>query len=274
MDAQQAETSVDQVRDPSPQREAPARRGAPRRRRRPRRRRLLDRITVSTVVGLVAALLVFVLTAVLLRDRREMVEVAVASERIPAGTTITASMVEAAEVPASVSFVDGLVRFDDVGASVAVRTVQRGEAIARSAIGAPEAASGARVMAIPLASWAVAGGELDVGDQVDVIDTGDGGPRFVLSGAAVVARASDDDAGGLVRSSSNELWIAVEVTAAEALALASVIERDEFVLVRSTGATDVPPAPADDQETSPSSLPTSGGVPPPATVLATPGTGG
>jgi hypothetical protein len=183
-------------------------------------------------------------------------------------------MVATVEVPASVSFVDGLVRFDDVGASVAVRTVQRGEAIPRSAIGAREASSGARVMAIPLASWTVAGGELDVGDQVDVIDTGDGGPRFVLSGAAVVARASDDAAGGLVQSSSDELWIAVEVSATEALALASVIERDEFVLVRSTGATAVPRLPTDVQETTQSSLPTSVGVPPPGTVLTTPGTGG
>jgi hypothetical protein len=129
-------------------------------------------------------------------------------------------------------------------------------------------------MAIPLASWTVAGGELDVGDQVDVIDTGDGGPRFVLSGAAVVARASDDAAGGLVQSSSDELWIAVEVSATEALALASVIERDEFVLVRSTGATAVPRLPTDVQETTQSSLPTSVGVPPPGTVLTTPGTGG
>jgi hypothetical protein len=49
------------------------------RRRLPRRpsvrRGLLDRVTVSTVIGLVAALLVFVLTAVLLRDRREIVTV-------------------------------------------------------------------------------------------------------------------------------------------------------------------------------------------------------
>ena len=36
-------------------------------------------------------------------------------------------------------------------------------------------------MAIPVESWQAAGGELDVGDQVDVIDTGDGGPRYVLS---------------------------------------------------------------------------------------------
>ena len=91
---------------------------------------------MSTVIGLVAALLAFALTAVLLRDRREMVTVAVAPERIPAGTMITPSMVDAVEVPASVSFVDGLVRFDDLGdSSVAARTVQPGEALPRSALG-------------------------------------------------------------------------------------------------------------------------------------------
>ena len=43
---------------------------------------------------------------------------------------------------------------------------------------------------------------------------------------------------GLVASPSSELWISVEVTAAQALELASVIDSDDFVLVRSTGAAD------------------------------------
>lgn len=189
-------------------------------------------------------MLVFVLVALLLRDRREMVTVAVASERIPAGTTITEAMVEAVEVPASVSFVDGLVRYDDLGElSVAARTVQPGEALSRSALGSRDGSSGARVMAIPVESWQAAGGEVDVGDQVDVIDTGDSGPRYVLSGAAVVGRATQDTAGGLVASNSGELWIAVEVTATQALELASVVDSDDFVLVRSTGASDEAPAP-------------------------------
>ena len=200
--------------------------------------RLLDRITMSTVIGLIAALLAFALTAVLLRDRREMVTVAVAAERIPAGTLITPSMVDAVEVPASVSFVDGLVRIDDLGdSSVAARTVQPGEALARSALGSRTSTTGVRVMAIPVESWQAAGGELDVGDQVDVIDTGDSGPRYVLSGAAVVGRSADDSGGGLGGSSNRgDLWIAVEVSAAEALELASVIDGDDFVMVRSTGA--------------------------------------
>ena len=58
------------------------------------------------------------------------------------------------------------------------------------------------------------------------------------SGAAVVGRSADD-AGGSLGGSSNRggLWIAVEVSAAAALELASVIDADDFVMVRSTGAT-------------------------------------
>jgi Flp pilus assembly protein CpaB len=244
----------------------------PSRRRRHRpvrtRRRLTDRITVSTVIGLVAALLVFVLVAVVLRDRREMVTVAVASERIPAGTTITPAMVHSSQVPASTSFVGGLVRFDDLAASsVTVRTVQPGEVLSRSALGSRQSSSGARVMAIPVESWQAVGGQVDVGDQVDVIDTGDPGPRYVLSGAAVVARAADGSGGGLVSSSSSgKLWIDVEVTTAEALELAEVIEAGDFVLVRSTGAGDEPAvtpttAPAESAANSGAavSVPTSGG---------------
>ena len=59
---------------------------------------------------------------------------------------------------------------------MASRTLQPGEPVPRSAVGARNESSGARVMAIPVESWQAAGGELDVGDQVDVIDTGDGGP--------------------------------------------------------------------------------------------------
>lgn len=211
-----------------------------RRRSRPRLRPwLADRMTPPTMFGLMAALAVFVLVALLLQDRREMVAVAMTSERVPAGASITDSMVERVEIPASVSFSDGLVPFDEAIGSVASRTLQPGEAVPRSAVGARSESSGARVMAVPVESWQAAGGELDVGDRVDVIDTGDGGPRYVVSGAAVVGRASPEGGGGLVGSqSSGDLWVSVEVTATQALDLAAVIDGNDFVLVRSTGAAD------------------------------------
>jgi hypothetical protein len=231
-------------------------------------------MTPPTMFGLMAALAVFVLVVVLLQDRREMVAVAMTSERVPAGASITESMVERVEIPASVSFSDGLVPFDEAIGSVASRTLQPGEAVPRSAVGARSESSGARVMAIPVESWQAAGGELDVGDRVDVIDTGDGGPRYVVSGAAVVGRAASES-GGLVGSqSSGDLWISVEVTATQALDLATVIDGNDFVLVRSTGATDdassAPSPTAAATADSPSaSVPT--GSSPPESTLATGG---
>ena len=220
-------------------------------------------MTPTTLFGLMAALAVFVLVIVLLQDRREMVTVAMTSERVPAGATITEGMVERAEVPASVRFSGDLVPFDEAVGATASRTLQPGEPVPRSAVGARNESSGARVMAIPVESWQAAGGELDVGDRVDVIDTGDGGPRYVLSGAAVVGRATSDRSGGLVGSqSSGDLWISVEVTAAQALDVASVIDGGDFVLVRSTGATDdataapSPPAATTADAPSPGSVPT------------------
>ena len=90
---------------------------------------LADRMTPPTMFGLMAALAVFVLVIVLLQDRREMVSVAMTSERVPAGASITESMVERVEIPASVSFSDGLIPFDEAIGSVASRTLQPGEAV-------------------------------------------------------------------------------------------------------------------------------------------------
>src|ERR1700749_4084270 len=107
---------------------APTRRPHRTRRHRARMRRWLgDRMTPPTLFGLMAALAVFVLVIVLLQDRREVVTVAMTSERWPAGATITEGMVERAEVPASVRFSGDLVPFEEAVGSTASRTLQPGE---------------------------------------------------------------------------------------------------------------------------------------------------
>lgn len=213
----------------------------PRRARVRRRRNPLERVTASMVIGVVAALLAFSLTALVLRDRRETVAVAVATERIPAGATITPSMVRAVSIPTSVSFSGDLVPYSDVGGgAVAARTVQPGEPLTRSAVGLAAASNGSRVMAIPVDSWQAVGGEVDIGDQVDVIDTGSATPRYVLTSAAVVGRATNDSGGGIIASGNGKLWLNVEVSAAQALDLAAVVDAGKFVIVRSTGAADQP----------------------------------
>jgi Flp pilus assembly protein CpaB len=145
-------------------------------------------------------------------------------------------MVRSVEMPAKVSFSSDLVRSEELnGSAVAARTVQPGEPLPRSALGSAASSNGARVMAVPVDSWQAVGGEVDVGDQVDVIDTGSQTPRYVLSAAPVVGRATSDSAGGIIASGAGKLWLNVEVTSAQALDLAAVIEAGKFVVVRPTG---------------------------------------
>jgi hypothetical protein len=95
-------------------------------------------------------------------------------------------------------------------------------------------------MSISLESWQAANGELQVGDQIDVIEATRDGSRYVLTNAAVVGRSGGDESGGLVGGTrSGELVILVEVDSAEALELAAAIEAGTIMVVRSTGAAPV-----------------------------------
>lgn len=213
----------------------------------PRRRSIAERLTLNVVVGVVAALLAFVLAATLLRDRREMVTVAVATEAIPAGAVITPAMVDRSEVPVQTTFAESLLSYDAVasGELVASRTLQAGEPLTASAVGSSSGASGQRVMSIPLEVWQAANGDIQVGDQVDVIEAGrDGAARYVLTGASVVGRSGSEGSGGLVSGGrTGDLVISVEVDADEALLLAAAIESGNITVVRSTGAPPVEPVP-------------------------------
>lgn len=213
---------------------------APRARPVRQRRSLSERLTLNLVVGVVAGLLAFVLVAALLADRRDRTSVSVARAQIAAGTVITPDLVTSEAVPNDTGFVDQLVSFERIesGDLVATRTIQAGEPLVASSTGEAGAAEPARVMSIPLEAWQAANGQIEVGDQVDVIvSTRDAAARYVLTGAPVVDRSASSSTGGLVGSTqSADLVITVEVDVDEALELAAAIEAGNLTVVRSTGA--------------------------------------
>lgn len=204
------------------------------------RRSISERLTLNLVVGVVAGLLAFVLVAALLADRREHTTVAVARARIAAGTAITPDLVASEEVASDTGFVDQLVAFDRIssGELVATRTIQAGEPIIASSIGDAGSVTPTRVMSIPLKASQAANGQIEVGDQVDVIvSTRNDGSRYVLTAAPVVNRSLTSSGGGLVGGAqSSDLVLSVEVDADQALQLAAAIEAGNLTVVRSTGA--------------------------------------
>jgi Flp pilus assembly protein CpaB len=205
------------------------------------RRSLSERVTLNLVVGVVAGLLAFVLVASLLADRRERTTVAVAGAQIAAGTVITPDLLASEAVPSDTGFIDDLVPMERIasGELVATRTIQPGEPLIASAVGDPGSVTPARVMSIPLEAWQAANGQIEVGDQVDVIvSTRDQGSRYVLTAAPVVDRSTDESSGGLIGGSrETDLVITVEVDTEQALELAAAIEDGALTVVRSTGAT-------------------------------------
>jgi hypothetical protein len=209
----------------------------PRLSRRLNRRRWADRITPALVFGVLAGLVAFVLVASVLRDRREMVSVVVAAEPIAVGQPVTLDVVRVVEVPASNGIAAGLLTPADVAAGgvVASRALVAAEPVVRSSVGESTGRAASRVMSLPLSDWGASGGELQVGDRIDVIDTRADTTVFVVRSALVVARSSDADGGGGLAGAPRGVWVAIEVSDADALALAAVVEADRFVIVRSTG---------------------------------------
>ena len=203
------------------------------------RRSLAERVTPAMIVGLLLALLSFVLVAAVLRDRREMTTALVPVRVISAGEALTAESVEVVKLPKSVEFSAALISEADLasGSLVAGRVLPVGEPITRSAVGSGSARAPVRVIALPLAGWGAAGGELEVGDQVDVVDTRSDATVYVVQGATVIDRSAASVAGSPLGSASNQVWVSIEVTEEQALQIAAVVEADKFVLVRSTGVT-------------------------------------
>jgi Flp pilus assembly protein CpaB len=156
---------------------------------------------------------------------------------------------------------DTLVPMADVadGGVIANRTILAGEPVSRTSIGEGGGVSAQRVMSIPVPIESAAGGDIAVGDQVDVIDTIDGVSRYVLVGADVVGRAGTSDSLG----ASGGFWVSVTVDEAEAIAVADALSDGKVLVVRSTGvvpATDTTgQAPVDPASTVPTPDTSAGG---------------
>ena len=203
-----------------------------------RRTRPTPRIAVAVALGLVAFVVFLAATA----DRGEKTIVAVAAQPIAIGAVITEAMVTPVEVDSASPLADSLVPVADIarGGLIANRSILAGEAISRTTTAGGAAAPAQRVMSIPVGEENAAGGDIDVGDQVDVIDTVDGASRYVLVGADVVGRARAS--GGIGASSG--FWVSVTVDESEALAVADALSDGKVVVVRSTGAVPASTSPA------------------------------
>lgn len=192
-----------------------------------------------------SGLLAFVLVVTLLQDRTVTAGVLVADTDILPGTAITPDLVTEVEIPANSDLVGTLATFDSIAGDIrAGQRIAAGDPITLTAIAPASTPSTLRAMSIPIDRVDAVGGDLAIGDRVDVLAVVDADARYVAAGLEVLgAQNPNSGGGGLGSPTLTTYYVVVAVDADTALAIAAAMDTGQVSLVRSTGAVAVEPQP-------------------------------
>jgi len=199
-------------------------------------RRVKARFGTTHLVAVAAGLLTALLLLSWTRGQEQLISVVLAAEDIRAGTSVEAVDLRSTEIPADSTVATVIVpatAADQLVGQVAVRTIEAGEPILRSDLRPVVTEDGRRAMSIPLPLANAVGGDLVVGDQVDVLVVSDEGTRFVAEDVPVLGLPLEGQ-GGLVGGSS-AWWVVLAVEDLDALEIANGVENGTIYLLRSTG---------------------------------------
>jgi Flp pilus assembly protein CpaB len=118
---------------------------------------------------------------------------------------------------------------------VATRRIAAGEPLVHSALSPAAAPDGLRAMSVPVPAEHAVGGELSVGDRVDVINADGPQALYVVRSAEVIGVAPRRGSAGF-SSSSSAFYVSIAVDSDTALRLAAAIRAGKVEVVRATGA--------------------------------------
>lgn len=205
----------------------------------PRRRRSrVGRVSRAAALTWLAGTLAFVLSASVLRDRADHVEVLVAARDIPAGTELSTGMVRSIELDAHSPLAATLVLSSRLRPGMVVSgVIAEGSPIRTSDLVAAGEGDRLRSMSIQVDRAQAVGGDLAVGDRIDVIHVVGGTATYVVAGVQVIDVASSQNSRGLTGSgAAGGFFVVVRVDADQALAIAGAMDDGGVQIIRSTGA--------------------------------------
>jgi Flp pilus assembly protein CpaB len=187
---------------------------------------------IAVAAGLVTAVLLLTWT----RGQEDLVSVVLAADDVRAGTLIESTDLRVAEIPSDPTVAAAIYPADSLDGlvgQVATRSVSASEPILLSDVRPVAAESGLRAMSVPMSPANAVGGDLAVGDEVDVLVVTTTGTRFVAEAVPVLG-LPETQASGLV-SATSAWWVVLAVEDAEALEIADGVENGTVYLLRSTG---------------------------------------
>ena len=205
------------------------------------KRNPLTRITASHLLMVLAAVLAFATNVMVLRNQEETRSIVVAATSIEAGRSLSPEDFRVAEVDLDDDLFASLIPWEQatgLSGKVAARAIGAGEMVSVADVRSAAAPHSLRAISIPIDPEHAVGGQLLVGDRIDLISVSNEVGRYVLTNAEVLAvpteaRASFRGSGGY--------YLVVAVDADQALAVAGAIRQGEIEVVRSTGSTTVEP---------------------------------
>ncbi len=199
-------------------------------------RRVKARFGTTHLVAVTAGLLTALLLLSWTRGQEQLISVVLAAEDIRAGTMVEAVDLGSTEIAADSSVATVIVpatESDRLVGQVAVRSITAGEPILQTDLRPVVSEDGRRAMSFPVSPANAVGGDLVVGDQVDVMVVTDEGTRFVAEDVPVLGLPVPGQ-GGLVGGSS-AWWVVLAVEDLDALEIADGVEHGTIYLLRSTG---------------------------------------
>ena len=197
---------------------------------------MISRLKLGHVVMVLAAFFALVLNLAVLNANDATVEVSVASSEILQGTLLGPGHLTTVEVAADDLLISRFVlaaEAEGLLGAIAARHIAVGEPIALSDFRDADAEDGLRAISIPLDPGRAVGGELAVGDSVDVVWVSEGIATYIAAGVEILS---------IPRADSNALGArsgyapTVAVDASQALQIVAALDSGELHLVRSTGA--------------------------------------
>lgn len=200
----------------------------------PRVRRTMPHLSLGHLAVAVAALLAFVANVAFLRSMDERVDVVVAARDISAGELIGAGDLATTPLGAEDDVLAGLaLSLEGTEGRVAGRDLAAGELVHGGDLLAAVAPDGLTAMAIPIEASHAAGGEIRVGDRVDIVDVDAvGAATYVVRSAPVVGVS--ESTGTLSVSSGSHIVVGLDAQAV--LKVAAAIADGEVDVVLTTGA--------------------------------------
>ena len=198
-----------------------------------------SRASAAQVFMIVAGILAFIANLAILRAREDVVLVAVAADAINAGVAIDESIhVRYVELNGSDDALAPLITVDEMASLehfILASPMNAGEMFIRSDLVESVNPIDRRAIALAVGRDHAVGGEVRVGDRVDVIWVVDDVAVYVVTGVEVIDTSSSDRSGGAF-SASQTFSLTVAVDDVQALQLAEALNSGQIEIVRSTGA--------------------------------------